>query len=78
MRIFYHKLWAEKKSPATALREAQLCILNNPDQISTIASTRGPNFDKVVQHPDSGKKADGHKRSSPYLWAGFVIAGSGQ
>jgi CHAT domain-containing protein len=77
MRLFYHKLWAEKKSPAVALREAQLWILNNPDQIQTLTVARGPNFGKVVQLADSGKKAEGHKRSSPYLWAGFVIAGSG-
>jgi CHAT domain-containing protein len=77
MRLFYHKLWIEKKTPATALREAQLWILNNPDQISTIAATRGPNFGKVVQLAESSKRAEGHKRSSPYLWAGFVIAGSG-
>jgi CHAT domain-containing protein len=76
MKVFYHKLWVEKKTPAVALREAQLWILNNPDQISTIA-TRGPNFGKVVQLADSGKKSEGHKRSSPYLWAGFVVAGSG-
>jgi CHAT domain-containing protein len=71
-----HKLWAEKKSPALALREAQLWTLNNPDQIPTITTARGPNFGKVVQLADSSKKA-GHRRSSPYLWADFVIAGSG-
>jgi CHAT domain-containing protein len=61
-----------------AFREAQLWILNNPDQISRIASPRGgPNFGKVVHVADSSKKAEGHQRSSPYLWAGFVIAGSG-
>jgi CHAT domain-containing protein len=59
------------------LRESQLWILNNPDQIPAIASSRGPNFGKVVQLADSGKKSEGHKRSSPYLWAGFVVAGSG-
>jgi CHAT domain-containing protein len=77
MRLFYHKLWVEKKKPAVALREAQLWILNNPDQISAVVTAQGLNFGKVVQLAESSKQAEGHKRSSPYLWAGFVIAGSG-
>jgi CHAT domain-containing protein/tetratricopeptide (TPR) repeat protein len=78
MRLFYHKLWAEKKSPMVALREAQLWILNNPNQIPALAAARGANFDKVVRLPDGGQRVDVRNRSSPFLWAGFVISGAGQ
>ena len=49
MRLFYHKLWAEKKTPAVALREAQLWILNHPHQ--RLSAGRGVDFDKVRQLP---------------------------
>jgi hypothetical protein len=61
-----------------ALREAQLWILNNPNQIPTLAAGRGANFDKVVQLPSRGKRVDVRNKSSPFLWAGFVISGAGQ
>jgi CHAT domain-containing protein len=77
MRLFYHKLWAEKKTPTVALREAQLWILNHPDEIPMLAASRGMKFAKVVPLPDSGKRAQSPKRSSPYLWAAFVISGTG-
>jgi CHAT domain-containing protein len=78
MRLFYQKLWREKKSPSAALRESQLWILNHPDQIPTQTPARGANFGKVVELPGNGKQSESHKRSSPYLWAGFLISGAGQ
>jgi CHAT domain-containing protein/tetratricopeptide (TPR) repeat protein len=78
MGLFYHKLWVEKKTPAVALREAQLWILNNPDRISSLARARGLDLDRVVNLPVDAKGAEGHKRSSPYLWAGFAISGAGR
>jgi tetratricopeptide (TPR) repeat protein/CHAT domain-containing protein len=77
MRLFYHKLWADKKSPTVALREAQLWILNNPDQIPTLATVRGAKFDHIVQLPQGGKRPEVNKRSSPYFWAGFAVSGTG-
>jgi hypothetical protein len=53
------------------LRESQLWILNNPDQIPAIASSRGPNFGKVVQLADSNQLREGHKRSRPLSLGGL-------
>jgi CHAT domain-containing protein/tetratricopeptide (TPR) repeat protein len=75
MKLFYHKLWAEKKTPAVALREAQLWILNHPDQ--RLSAGRGVDFDKVGQLPGIGRRAPSEKRMLPYFWAGFVISGAG-
>ena len=77
MRLFYHTLWFEKKNPARALREAQLAILRNPDQVETLATTRGANFEKVVQLVDGGQRTPARKTASPRLWAAFVLSGSG-
>jgi CHAT domain-containing protein len=60
-----------------ALREAQLWILNNPDQIPTLATVRGAKFDHIVQLPQGGKRPEVNKRSSPYFWAGFAVSGTG-
>jgi CHAT domain-containing protein/tetratricopeptide (TPR) repeat protein len=76
MRLFYHKLWNEKKPPATALREAQLALLHHPEQIKSFA-TRGPNFSKLADLPDGGIVKKGTLTASPRLWAAFVIAGPG-
>jgi CHAT domain-containing protein/tetratricopeptide (TPR) repeat protein len=78
MRLFYHKLWVEKKTAGAALRGAQLWILNHPEQIPVLATARGANFKRAVKLPERGKPAQAQPKSSPYLWAGFVIAGSGQ
>jgi CHAT domain-containing protein/tetratricopeptide (TPR) repeat protein len=76
MRLFYHNLWNEKKSPAMALREAQLALLHHPEQIKSSA-TRGPNFSKEADLPDGGRVQTAKVSASPRLWAAFVIAGPG-
>jgi CHAT domain-containing protein/Tfp pilus assembly protein PilF len=80
MGLFYHKLWGEGKPPLQALREAQLYLYRHPDQIQTLAQTRAPDFDKVVQRP-AEKPAEGVKdgEGAPaHLWAGFVLSGLGR
>jgi CHAT domain-containing protein/tetratricopeptide (TPR) repeat protein len=76
MRLFYHKLWNEKKPPAVALREAQLALLHHPEEIKSLA-TRGPNFSKPTDLPDGGTVTKAQLTASPRLWAAFVIAGPG-
>jgi WD40 repeat protein/CHAT domain-containing protein len=77
MRLFYHKLWIEKKTPAIAFREAQQLILNNPDTIPDLAAARGAAMRTAVKLVSESAPSRSHKRSSPYLWAGFVISVSG-
>jgi CHAT domain-containing protein/tetratricopeptide (TPR) repeat protein len=76
MRLFYQKLWNEKKSPAVALREAQLALLRHPEQIET-GATRGANFSKAADLPEGGAVQQRKATASPRLWAAFVIAGPG-
>jgi len=75
MRLFYYKLWAEKKSPAIALREAQLAILRNPEQTEMLATTRGPVFEKMVKLTDRQPRSSARRSASPRLWAAFILSG---
>jgi len=77
MKLLYHKLWVEKKPVLGALREAQLSIYHHPEQISELAETRGPRFDKVVQLVDGGRTATQRKRTPIHLWAAFTLSGPG-
>jgi CHAT domain-containing protein len=77
MRLFYHKLWVEKKPPIEALREAQLTIYRNPKLIGKLAVTRGPNFAKTVQRLTAGHNQSSTPKSDPKHWAGFVLSGPG-
>jgi CHAT domain-containing protein len=81
MSLFYHKLWREGKTPAVALREAQLTLYRHPERIATLAGERGVNFDKVVKLPSdapaepSAPAATG--RAPVKVWAAFVLSGPG-
>jgi CHAT domain-containing protein/tetratricopeptide (TPR) repeat protein len=77
MRVFYHKLWVEQKPAAIALREAQLDLLRHPEQIESLATTRGPNFEKTVKLVDHGQRTPTTKTTSPRVWAAFVVSGTG-
>jgi CHAT domain-containing protein/Tfp pilus assembly protein PilF len=77
MRLFYYKLWVDKRPAAVALREAQLALLHHPEQIESLATTRAPNLSKTVKLVDHGKSTPKAETASPRLWAAFVISGSG-
>jgi CHAT domain-containing protein len=78
MRLFYHKLWIEKKPPIEALREAQLAIYYHPEQIKYLATTRGPNFKKTVKLVDGGRRNEPTERSPTRHWAAFTLSGPGR
>ena len=42
LRLFYHKLWVEKKPPLQALREAQMWLYAHPEDITGAHSGRTP------------------------------------
>ncbi len=73
MRLFYYKLWKEKKPPLEALREAQLYLYRNPTKIKDLA--RAPNFDKTIKLDNSTPST---KRSPTRDWAAFVLSGLGR
>ena len=81
MKLFYHKLWVDKKPPGQALREAQLALYHHPDRIKKWAQDRGPNFlPKTVPRLVAGqhKLKDSTAKADTRLWAGFVISGAGR
>jgi len=78
MRLFYHKLWAENKPPIVALRESQLALYRNPDLITDLATTRGPDFAKVVKRVDTAKGPTTAKTAPTKVWAAFVLSGAGR
>ena len=78
MRIFFHKLSSQNKSPMVALREAQLFIYHNPDQIEEVAGSRGPVLDKPVPLPDGGRRKPITATAETKHWAAFVLSGAGR
>jgi len=80
MAKFYRELWDEGKSPAEALRAAQLLLYTQPETVGILArGERGaPNFDKTVKiDPLKADTTEG-KRLPPKLWAAFFLSGIGQ
>lgn len=78
MRLFYHNLWIEKKPPLQALREAQLALYHNPDQIEQLATTRGPNFQKVVKVVTDQRPVKRKRTAPTRIWAAFTLSGMGK
>jgi CHAT domain-containing protein/tetratricopeptide (TPR) repeat protein len=78
MRLFYHKLWVEGKSPIVALRESQLAIYRHPEKVADLAATRGPEFAKVIQGVSSSERRKLQKTAPTKAWAAFILSGAGQ
>lgn len=77
MKLFYRNLWQENMPPLEALRQAQLYVYRHPEQIETLAATRGPAFDKATKLPQSAKQTT-TTTVRARDWAGFVLSGSGR
>jgi len=73
MTLFYHNLWIEKKAPLVALREAQLHIYRHPEQIASLAQTRGLGLETNEREP---RKNSG--RAATWQWAAFTLSGLGR
>jgi tetratricopeptide (TPR) repeat protein len=81
MALFYDKLWRQKKSPLTALREAQLTLYHHPERVGKLARERGANFDKIVRLPITPRGDKGSERGGKAptrKWAAFVLSGVGK
>ena len=78
MRLFYHKLWVEEKPPIVALRESQLALYRNPDSVGDLATTRGPDFTKVVKRVEATNGTGSKKTAPTKVWAAFVLSGAGR
>lgn len=69
VQIFWKNYWSNGRSAATALRDAQLEIYNNPLLVEKLAATRGMKL-------KLGKPTRRQRKSPPRLWAGFVCSGT--
>ena len=76
MALFYRETWANKATPAEAMRRAQLAVYRDPGSVKEWARGRGPNV-KVVLDGPKGKPVKGAKTSPPKAWAAFVLSGPG-
>jgi CHAT domain-containing protein len=82
MARFYHALWAEKKAPLEALRQAQLVLYYHPELIPALAGERGPPAQRQAvtlppPRPDELPAATA-VRAPTRLWAAFLLSGRGQ
>lgn len=84
----YHELWANGRPPAEALRHAQLFIYRRPDlveewskklpkwdEIRAAPRVHEARLDEVLKHDIEPVRKD---RTPAYLWAAFVLSGSGR
>lgn len=91
MAEFYRRLWQENLPPIEALRQAQLFVYRNPDQVRAIAAERKvPDFSKS-QPVNTGVKPPVAHRPAPPVpagspagtappkwWAAFQLSGAGR
>ena len=79
MALFHHELWVKERPPLEALRRAQLALYRHPGEARTLATVRGPDFDKAVrrvtQPPRAGERPP--RAALTRDWAAFVFSGSG-
>ncbi|WP_197440380.1 CHAT domain-containing tetratricopeptide repeat protein [Polystyrenella longa] len=70
MERLYRNLWEKKMSKLDALREAQLYLLNHPDDVLNRKSFRGDRRVRAKQHKEKSN------RLSPEFWAAFSLSGA--
>jgi CHAT domain-containing protein len=82
MGLFYHYLWGHQKPPLEALRDAQLYLYCNPEQVPLLAKRRGEDFTEVplpaVKPMDVRPPRPEGKRAPAPQWAGFALSGLGK
>jgi CHAT domain-containing protein len=83
MEAFYRHLWADGLPQLEALRRAQLDVLEHPERVEArrkelAVQIGGRDLGPSRPLPDGGRiaTASGPSRSSPALWAGFVLSGA--
>jgi CHAT domain-containing protein len=81
MTLFYRNLWQEKRPPLEALRQAQLALYRQPEQIQAWAQgERGINpMPQLATAPTGRNQPVTLAGKAPVkLWAAFVLSGAGQ
>ncbi len=81
MEEFFSNLWQKKLTRLEALRQAQLTVLNHPEQVAERKKEMRVELAKHGQDLQSFELPDGGKvqnRSHPAWWAAFVLSGDGR
>jgi CHAT domain-containing protein len=78
MALFYRNLWEQNLSPLEALREAQLEIYRNPQNIPALAEGFRGKFDELPGATDTEIKTTTDGKAHPRLWAAFSLSGPGR
>ena len=75
MKVFYHKLWNERRGPLEALRAAQLTLYRHPELIGPISRARGL---RLVERVREAQDVARGQTAPVRLWAAFVLSGAGR
>ena len=80
MEDFYAHLWGEKLTPMEALRRAQRTILDHPEKVdkkrAALATVRGAQTKAPKAKAERATvRTAKPQRSTPKLWAAFVLSG---
>jgi CHAT domain-containing protein len=81
MALFYRYLWEDKLPAAEALRQAQLAIYRQPDNVAAWArGDRGPDVKnpRKPTTPALEAPAAAPGAAPVKLWAAFVLSGDGR
>jgi CHAT domain-containing protein len=78
MGLFYRNLWEKHLPPLESLRQAQLFIYHHPELINTLATSRGPAFDRVIALPEDTHTRPDSSTAPTKKWAAFILSGAGR
>lgn len=75
MTRFYQNLWSGANSRLDALRDAQIWMLEHPQEVWKSASAAARGIDRV---PSIEEEQLGAKQLSPEFWGAFILSGNWQ
>lgn len=76
---FFRQYWVEKKAPIEAMRQAQLHVYRQ-GIVFTGSSARDPldlKNTKSIEKKNTGGNSHQSGKTSPHIWAGFILSGTG-
>jgi CHAT domain-containing protein len=79
MQLFYRNLWQKKQPPLEALRQAQLALYYQPEQLAGLARGERAAFERVELPAKAGRPEGSARPRAPIRqWAAFTLSGPGR